>query len=200
MDVVPTRTGGLSCKRIAPAVARLNVRRTFFMGAIHLWRNVKAMPVNELRKMRVVHDVDSHFLAFRHTKQRPRYLVVVSQRFNGMAMSSRSAVISPMRRVTSAAGRFCRASNFSGWQTTGGDGEKLAAVHKLSIPLVSDPRCDVGDHGWIHIPSTCGKALSQVGQACDLLDGISCNLMKNIGVLDRTDYVKRLLFELLGRS
>src|SRR5580704_18360867 len=80
--VVPTKTRRPRRKTVAPLSACRDHRRALFHGAVFARWNPQSMPVHNLRRVRIVHNINRDWLAFRPANQRPGNAPVVRNRLN----------------------------------------------------------------------------------------------------------------------
>jgi hypothetical protein len=83
--VIPARACRLGREFHTKVAVRRHKRAAFFLGTVSLDRNEHAVPVDELRRVGVVEDVDGDRLALFHTQQRPGNLAVIADGLDGLA-------------------------------------------------------------------------------------------------------------------
>src|SRR5580658_1302139 len=76
--VVPAGTGGTNDEGISLRGVRRNERRALLRRSINFGCNEETVPMNQLRFLCVIEDVDGHFLAFAKTENRARDGTVVA--------------------------------------------------------------------------------------------------------------------------
>ncbi len=70
VGVIPAAAGGAGSELEAAPAVRRDEGRAFFFGAVHLGRNEHAVPVDQLRRVGVVDDIDRDRLALAHAQNR----------------------------------------------------------------------------------------------------------------------------------
>jgi hypothetical protein len=85
MAVIPACSRGPRGKHIAPVIVGGNVWRTLLVCSIHIGRDVKTVPVNQLLVGGVIRDVDGDRFPFGKSQHRSGNLTVVDQRLDGLS-------------------------------------------------------------------------------------------------------------------
>ena len=85
MRVIPARARGFRREVDAQVAVRRHKRAAFFLGAIRLGRNKHAVPMHQLRRVRIVEDVDGYRFSFLHAQQRAGNLAVVADGLDDLA-------------------------------------------------------------------------------------------------------------------
>ena len=117
---------GLWHKREAAAVFALHHGGAFFMRAVHIGRNVKAMPVHHFRVARFVYYLYRDRLAFGHAEQRPRNLPVVRKRLDRVTVAQvKIDFTNPKRDIRAWQRNGLR-------ERCGQDGRECATRHQLA--------------------------------------------------------------------